>query len=307
MDFEVMAEGLKFPEGPVAFPDGSVVLVEVFGGRLTRCWGDGRTEVVADLGGGPNGAALGPDGAIWVCNNGGFTGPVGPDGKPQLRGISPPDYEGGRIERVDLATGRFERVFTHCGDLRLKGPNDLVFDRSGGLWFTDFGKQRANDRDFSSLHYVGAGLDQVQMVHDRVLSYNGVGLSPDETTAYVADTYNARVWAYDLEGPGKAKPGEGAYAPARFLAGLPTDARFDSLAMTEAGNVCVATLGTGGITTVTPAGETSFIGFPDPTVTNICFGGPDRRTAFITLSGSGRLIRAPNWPEPGLALNFSQY
>jgi len=302
MDFEVMAEGLKFPEGPVAFPDGSVVLVELRRGTLTRCWGAGRTEVIAELGGGPNGAALGPDGAIWVTNNGGMSALPGPDGR-----WLPPDYDGGRIERVDLATGKFERVFTHCGGRPLKGPNDLVFDRTGGFWFTDFGKMRARDRDFSSLHYVGADRDGVLMVHDRVLSYNGVGLSPDETVAYTADTFSARVWAYDLDGPGQARPREGASGPARFLSGLPTNSRYDSLAVTEAGNVCVATLDTGGITTVTPAGKTSFIPFPDPSVTNICFGGPDRRTAFITLSATGRLIRVRNWPEPGLALNFSQY
>jgi len=176
MDFEVMAEGLMFPEGPVVFPDGSVVLVEIRRGTLTRCWGAGRTEVIAELGGGPNGAALGPDGAIWVANNGGM-GATGGQWPPS-------DYSGGRIERVDLATGRFERVFTHCGDRPLNGPNDLVFDRTGGFWFTDFGKMRAHDRDFSSLNYVGAGLDGVRKVHDRVLSYNGVGLSPDETVAY---------------------------------------------------------------------------------------------------------------------------
>jgi gluconolactonase len=68
--FEVLAEDLAFPEGPVVMPDGSVIVVEIRGGRLTRIWGDGRKEVVAETGGGPNGAAIGPDGALYVCNNG---------------------------------------------------------------------------------------------------------------------------------------------------------------------------------------------------------------------------------------------
>ena len=69
----VLATGLEFPEGPVVMPDGSVVLVEIRGQRLTRVCPDGRKEVVAEIPGGPNGAALGPDGKMYICNNGGFS------------------------------------------------------------------------------------------------------------------------------------------------------------------------------------------------------------------------------------------
>ena len=72
-NLRVLATGLEFPEGPVVMPDGSVVLVEIRGRRLTRIWPDGRKEVVAQIPGGPNGAALGPDGRMYVCNNGGFS------------------------------------------------------------------------------------------------------------------------------------------------------------------------------------------------------------------------------------------
>src|SRR4029450_9467972 len=71
-----IASGLEFPEGPVAMPDGSVVLVEMLGPRLTRVRPDGTKETVAEMPGGPNGAALGPDGAMYVCNNGGCFSPV---------------------------------------------------------------------------------------------------------------------------------------------------------------------------------------------------------------------------------------
>src|SRR5256885_10703500 len=72
MEFRTLAEGLQFPEGPVALADGSVLLVEIAAGTLTRIAPDGTTSVVATTGGGPNGAAIGPDGKCYVANNGGF-------------------------------------------------------------------------------------------------------------------------------------------------------------------------------------------------------------------------------------------
>ena len=141
-DIRVLATDLEFPEGPVVMPDGSVLLVEIRGQRLTRVWPDGRKEVVAEIPGGPNGAAIGPDGKCYVCNNGGFSwipsrGTLMP-GAPE-----PHDYIGGSIQRVDLATGKVETVVDKCGEHPLKGPNDLVFDKHGGLWFSDLGKRQS--------------------------------------------------------------------------------------------------------------------------------------------------------------------
>src|SRR5215475_2316182 len=101
MTFEVVAEGLQFPEGPIAVADGSVVLVEIKRGTLSRVTSDGRIEVVAELGGGPNGAAVGPDGAVYVCNNGGFAWADRDDGITAPHGVAP-DYVSGSIQRVDL-------------------------------------------------------------------------------------------------------------------------------------------------------------------------------------------------------------
>ena len=64
MDIEIIAEGLGFPEGPVVMADGSIILVEIQAGLISRIWGDGRREVIAEPGGGPNGLAIGPDGAL---------------------------------------------------------------------------------------------------------------------------------------------------------------------------------------------------------------------------------------------------
>jgi gluconolactonase len=89
-----------------------------------------------------------------------------------------------------------------------------------------------------------------------------------------------------------------------LLAGLPGYQLFDSLAVDGAGNVCVATLVNGGITVIAPNGDVvEHVPTGDPLTTNICFGGPDLRTAFITLSGTGRLV-ATEWPRPGLRLAY---
>ena len=66
-----IVSGLRFPEGPVAMPDGSIILVEIAAGRISRIMPDGRRLTVAEPGGGPNGAAIGPGGKLYVCNNGG--------------------------------------------------------------------------------------------------------------------------------------------------------------------------------------------------------------------------------------------
>ena len=300
MDFEIVAEGLGFPEGPVWMEDGSIILVEISKGCITRIWGDGRTEVIATPGGGPNGAAIGPDGALWICNNGGFKYHER-DGL-LIPGHCPDDYSGGRIERVDLATGKVERVLDTVEGHPLKGPNDLVFDRQGNLYFTDHGKTYPRHRDFGGLFFLANGANEAVELDLHHPSPNGVGLSPDEKTVYMADTMTARLWAFDLAAPGqidKSSP----FNAGRVVATMPDLQYFDSLAVAASGNICVATILNGGITTITPGGEYSHIAFPDPFVTNICFGEDGLNEAWVTLSGTGKLAKC-HWPEPGLKLNY---
>jgi gluconolactonase len=303
MNIREIASGLAFPEGPVALDDGSIVLVEIARGTLTRVAPDGRVSVIAELGGGPNGAAIGPDGACYVCNNGGFRWHRDP-----VHGLRPvgqaDDYSGGRIERVDLATGKFERLYDAAGGNPLRGPNDLVFDAQGGMWFSDLGKVRARDRDNGGVYYANADGRLIREAIYPVLMANGVGLSPDGGTLYVAETESARLWAFDITAPGEvAKQPFPSPHGGRLVHGAGGYQRFDSLAVDASGNVCVATLINGGITVVSPQGDrVSHVPMPDLYTTNICFGGRDLRTAYITLSGVGKLV-AVDWPEPGLRLN----
>jgi gluconolactonase len=300
-DIRILASGFKFPEGPVVMPDGAVVLTEIAGNQVSRIAPDGTVSVLSRNGGGPNGLALGPDGALYCCNNGG--GLYRP-GHFMAEGPAP-DYEGGCIQRIDPATGAHATLYTHVNGNRLSAPNDLVFDTQGGFWFTDLGKRYARTRDHGGLYYAMPDGSKVIEVAHPILSANGVGLSPDGRTLYVADTEPARLWAFDVAGPGQVRklPFPSPHG-GRLVAGLPGYQRFDSLAVTASGNICVATLVTGCITVISPGGEVlRQVAMPDTHPTNICFGGKDMRTAYISLSETGR-IGALEWDEPGLKLNF---
>lgn len=292
-DARVVAEGFEFPEGPVALDDGSVVFTDIDAATVVRVDADGSAAVVTRCDGGPNGAAIGPDGALYVCNNGGRYARGG--------------YTGGWIERVDLETGERQVVVDSCDGRRLSGPNDIVFDTAGGYWFTDTGKVRGRERDLGSVYYVPAGSDvPVEVIHPAE-SPNGIGIAPDGSTLYFAETATARLRRREIVGPGQLAPTE-PRDPATLVCGLPGDQLFDSLAVTAAGTICIGTLLRGCVTEVSADGEQVVQHWLPPSlhdrmVTNICFGGADLRTAYITVAETGRLI-ACTWPTPGAPLAF---
>lgn len=302
MEFEVVAEGLEFPEGPIAMADGSVILTEIKGQRLTRIFPGGRKEIVCETSGGPNGAAVGPDGAIYITNNGGSFEWLENNGLT-IPGPTPETHKGGSIQRLDLASGKLETLYEACDGKRLVGPNDLVFDRTGGFWFTDHGCGTPEGRKFGALYYARPDGSHISRQRDHFVSPNGVGLSPDESVVYMADTTLGRLWAFDIAEPGQLKPPQG-FGPGRVVCNLPGYQLLDSLAVEAGGKVCVATIINGGITAFDPDGSTEHVAFPDLVTTNICFGGADMRDAWITLSATGKLVKA-RWPRPGLKLNFS--
>ncbi len=303
MSVREFATGLKFPEGPIAMADGSVVLVEIARQTLTRVWGNGKSEVIATLGGGPNGAALGPDGAVYVTNNGGFEWHN--NGGLLFPGDRPHDYTTGRIERVDLKTGKVDRLFDNCNGIRLNGPNDLVFDKHGGFYFTDLGKSYGRLHDRGAVYYATADGKTIKEIVFPIDLPNGCGLSPDEKTLYVAQTMVGRLMKFDIKAPGELAPPTGALQ-GDLVCGLPGLQLFDSLAVEANGRVCVATISfpTGGISSIAPDGSFEQTPFADPLVTNICFGGKDLKTAYVCLSATGKLVETA-WPRPGLKLNHA--
>ncbi len=299
-----IATGLRFPEGPVAMPDGSVVLVEIERRTLSRVTPDGKIHVVARLGGGPNGAAMGPGGKIYVTNNGGFEWVERP-GKlfPSLQAKG---YAGGSIQVVDPETGEFTTLYEACDGRRLRGPNDLVFDDAGGFWFTDLGKTRDRDSDRGAVYYARADGSMIREAIFPLERPNGIGLSPDGTTLYVVETPTARCWAFTLTAPGQIDAAAGPYRgeKGRVVVGLGGYQMFDSLAVDAEGHICVATLITGAVSDIWPDGSrVDQYALPDMMVTNVCFGGPDLRTAFATLSMGGTLVSF-QWPRPGLPLHY---
>jgi gluconolactonase len=303
MAIREVASGLRFPEGPVAMEDGSLLLVEIAAGRITRIKPDGKKQKIAAPGGGPNGLAIGPDGALFVCNNGGsfeFHKRAG----LLIPGHAPASHAGGRIERVDLATGKVESLYSECEGHRLIAPNDLVFDSSGGFWFTDHGATTEAGRTHGALYYARADGSRITRVLRELITPNGVGLSPDGRTVYYAETFTGRLWSLPLTGPGKPGKVEG-FTPGVFVNAFPGLAYFDSLGVQADGGVCVATILAGGITTFWPGTKkVRHTPIDDPLVTNICWGGKAMKTAFVTASGTGRLL-AIDWPQPGLRLAYS--
>jgi gluconolactonase len=301
VDVTIVASGLGFPEGPVACADGSVVFTELRNGRCSRVGSDGNLSVFSACGGGPNGLAVGPDGFFYLCNNGGNRYVEG-----HSMGLGPhPDYRHGSIQRIDPATGVATLLYKEVNGRALSAPNDLVFDRHGGFYFTDMGKRHPHHRDNGGVYYALADGSSIVEVAYPMLTPNGCGLSPDGSMLYVADTEGARLWEFKVQGPGRLEP-KGPFAPhgGRVLAGLPGNARFDSLAVMASGNIAVATLMTGQITEISAAGEiVRAVAMPDCYPTNICFGGADLRTAYVTLSDGGKLAKM-QWPEPGLKLAY---
>ena len=291
-----ITSGLQFPEGPIAMDDGSVILVEIKRGTLSRVLPSGEVEVIAEPGGGPNGAAIGPDGKCYICNNGGFE--WHDQNGLTIPGNQPADYSGGRIERVDLSTGAVEMLYTECNGTPLRGPNDIVFDAQGGFWFTDHGKNRPREKDRTGVYYASVDGKHIEEKIFPLEAPNGIGLSPAEDKLYVAETPTGRLWEFDIERPGVL--GEGR----RMMAQIGDFHFFDSLAVDGDGNICVATIITGGITVHSPDGQSAeLVSMPDLLTTNICFGGEDLRTAYITLSSTGKLVSMP-WRCAGLPLNF---
>lgn len=296
---EMVADGLGFPEGPVAMADGSVLFVDIKNQMLSRVQPGGQVDTVAKLPGGPNGAAIGPDGAAYICNNGGVYSflPFGGQAGVTVPGPRPASYQGGSIQRVDLATGAVSTLYQNYDGARLLAPDDIVFDAAGGFWFTDSGLQEPDGTKSGALYY--ATIDGKSLVRAATIPMpNGVGLSPDGKTVYVSDTTFGRLWALDIVGPGQVKPGALPVMPGRVVQTLPAFQWLDSLKVEAGGRICVGTIFSQCLTVFDTDGSFEQVPVPDLFTTNLCFGGADMQDVWITASSTGKIYKA-RWPRPG--------
>jgi gluconolactonase len=196
-------------------------------------------------------------------------------------------------------------VYTESSSGPLRAPNDLVFDAHGGFWFTDHGVRLERSSDRTSIHYAQADGSSCREVIFPLDAPNGIGLSPDGDRLYAAETNTGRVYWWDVVAPGVVE-GDPLFAHGgRLLAGLPGLQLLDSLAVDADGWVNVGTLVNGGITSISPDGlRVEHTPLPDLLATNLCFGGPDLKTAYATLSATGKLVSF-RWPRSGLRLHHA--
>ena len=258
----VLARGLRFPEGPALSPSGDTLYVvnletewlsrlELTTGALTREW-----AALPD-GGRGNGLTLGPDGDLFVADAG--------------RRL---------IARVSLSGGHISTVAdrTEAGGL-LRGPNDLVCDRHGGIYFTD--PAGTWDDPIGAVYYVAPAPRTVSRVADGLQFPNGLVLSPDEKTLYVAESPLRRVTAVSL--PAGAK---------RVFATVSTTGGPDGMRLGPDGDLYAAIYGEGVIARISPSGEVVArlpVG-AGLRPTNLCFA-PDGGSLYVTEADSGTVVR----------------
>ncbi len=276
MSNTVIAEGLEFPEGPAFDRNGHLFVVEIRGGQVSRIDTDGKLSVFAKTGGGPNGANFAADGDLYVCNNGGFPGP---------------NKEHGRLERID-SQGNVTVILTQIDGIELASPNDLGFDAAGNLYFTDpiWGDGQPGHVCFLSTE------GEARRLHTGLAFPNGIAVTPDGEHLIVCETVTHKLHIYDILAPGRVS------APREF-ADLGEGAGPDGFAFDAEGNILCCGFGSGQISVFSPEGGSPVdrLDFEDRQVTNVCFGGPDNKTLFVTESGKGRVVTR-DWHTAGMVL-----
>jgi sugar lactone lactonase YvrE len=274
---ELVRQGFDGTEGPLPLPDGSLLFTENRADRIQRIAEDGAAAVFLEKSGNPNALARSPDGSIVAAQTAkAGIGVIYPADKAQLLADS---FEGQPLNR----------------------PNDLIVDRSGGVWFTDPGAGPAQRTagatpaaaPIPAVYYLpvkraaGGGLRRLTT---DIARPNGIALSPDEKTLYVANTYGEHVVAYDVSKDGAASRQRNF---AQLAGYKQTDNGFssgaDGLAVDSAGRLYVAS--TAGVQVFDARGKAlGVIELPNPPQ-NLAFAGVDRKTLYVVGRGAVWKIR----------------
>ena len=296
-ELEIVAEGLRFPEGPVAMPDGSVILVEIAAGRITRIRPDGVQGDHRRAGQRPERprARAGRHGSIAST----MAAFPGSKARARCARISPPPIMKAAASTGSTSPPARSRLCTEAAITASPCAAPTI---------------SCSMRMAASTSPISARCARATATRPACsMRRPTAASSPRWFIRWTRPTASAsRPTARSSTPPRPSAPGSGPFrsrrrarlGPARHLYRPAGFTWFDSLAVEANGNICVATLGESGISVVSPEGAlVEFVPTPDFFTTNIAFGGPDMRTAWITLSESGRLAKT-RWPRPGLRLAY---
>lgn len=261
----------SFLEGPVFDEAGNLYVTDIPFGRILRIDPLGQWEQVAEWAGEPNGMKFLNHKELLVT-----------------------DYRNGLMV-CDIATGSVRPYLERRNSERFKGVNDLTFDSRGNLYFTDQGQTGLHDPTGRLYRLRPDG--RLDLLLGNVPSPNGVALSPDERVLYLAVTRGNQVWRVPL-----LEDGSVAKVGAFFTSYGPSGP--DGLAVDQRGRVIVANPGLGVAWVLGPKAEPEVVlrSCAGASLTNVAFGGPDRRTLYCTESVSGSVLRA-TLDEAGLPVH----
>jgi gluconolactonase len=263
---ELIAEGLEFPEGPLVDGEGNLYFSDVRDAKILQYDGE-SVSTFAENTGGANGLALHTDGTIYACQG------------------------AGRAIAKFAPDRSMTTVLDSVGGKPLNATNDIVIDFNGNIFFTNPARGDAT----SSVVRIRPNGSAAVVATDQKYP-NGIATSPDGKTLYVNDLMNgSRIWKYALSEDGEISDGE---ILVEFGSGFT-----DGMAVAASGNIYCALHAANKIMVVSPAGEIlREINFPKQSgVTNMCFGGPDFKTLYVTLGAAGKVYAIPN-DEPGMKM-----
>ena len=248
-------------EGPGFDREGRLHCVDTAYGRVFRVSEKGKFEVLADYDGEPNGLRFHKDGRIFIA-----------------------DFKNG-IVTLDPETGKVAVVCHRYRLERFKAVNDLIFASNGDLYFTDQGLTGLHDPTGRVFRLCADG--RLDLLLDNVPSPNGLVLNDSETELLVAATRGNSIWRAPL------MP-DGGVAKVGIFIQLSGGLGPDGITMDAAGNLVVAHFGFGAVWLFSPIGEPimRINSCRGRKVTNVAYGGPDRRTLFITEVESGSILMA---------------
>lgn len=250
----------SFLEGPVFADNGDLYLTDIPFGRVFRIDAQGRWHLVTEYDGEPNGMKFADARTLLIA-----------------------DYKNG-LMRLDIESGAVSPFLERRNSERFRGINDLIFDRQGNLYFTDQGQSGLHDPTGRLYRLRPSG--QLDLLLANVPSPNGVALSPDERVLYLAVTRGNQVWRVPLQEDGSVSK-----VSAFFTSYGPSGP--DGLAVDASGRVLVANPGLGYLWILNHRAEPEIVvrSVHGSSLTNLAFGGPDRKTIYCTDSTTGSVLR----------------